>query len=93
MEEEVNGQKGEEILPESPGYYSRIFLVPKQEWKNEAHNRFFHSEQICSNTRLQNTDSEKKMDEEVNRQKREEILTRHVYSVPVRLPVRFAMTS
>ena len=53
----------EEILLESPGYCSRILKKKKkkkQEWKNEAHNRSFHSEQICSSTRLRNGDSEKK---------------------------------
>ena len=49
----------EEILPESPEYYLRIFLVPKRT-ENEAHDRSFHSEQICSNTKLQNGESEQK---------------------------------
>ena len=31
----------------------------KKEWKNEAHNKSFHSKQICSNTKLQNGNSEK----------------------------------
>ena len=41
---------------------SRILLknisCPKKEWKNEAHNRSFHSKLICSNTKLQNGNSE-----------------------------------
>ena len=42
---------------------SRILLknisCSKKELKNEAHNGSFHSKQICSNTKLQNRNSEK----------------------------------
>ena len=49
----------EKILPESPGDYSRVFLVLKKNEKNEAHERSFHSKQICSNTKLQTGNSAK----------------------------------
>ena len=51
--------KREKILPESPGDYSRVFLVLKKNEKNEAHERSFHSKQICSNTKLQTGNSAK----------------------------------
>ena len=69
LEEEVASllSKGavEEIIPECPGHYSRIFLVPKkfprsqEERETQADNRPLCAQSVCLHTDIQNGDTEK----------------------------------
>ena len=64
LEEEVQllldkGAVERKITPEVPGFYCRIFLVPKKPQEIKTHNRFVQTEHLCGCSGVQNGNSGK----------------------------------